>query len=152
MASRENTRIMWEDEEPLDDFRKGMELTYKMREGLKPYEKTRFGQGWIYIEWSSYNPLWKSDFSTKTELATRIYQSLESGEGTFTFDENNGLWKSRELVPAVKEICRQLNPRMQRFLNAYNGKHLLLDRKSPRDEEKPDWDISADVTWFLKRK
>jgi len=151
MPSRENTRISRKDGEPLDDFRKRMESVYNRREGLKPYEKTRFENGWIYIEWSSYNPCWKSDFSTKTELATRIYQSLESGEGIFAFDENNGLWEPKELVPAVKEICRQLNPRMQRFLNAYNGKHLLLDRKSPRDEEKPDWDVSADVTWFLKR-
>jgi len=152
MVTRDNLRIMWKDEEPLEDFQKRMEVLVQERGKVKSYEKKRFEEGWMYIEWTTYNPAWYEEFKPKSKLATVIYESLRSEEGRFVFDDHSRLWKPKELVPSVREVCRQLNPRMQRFLHAYNGKHLLLDRMADRDTEMPDWYMdSGDVSWFFKR-
>ncbi len=153
MTTHQNLRLLWQDREPLEDFQKRMEGVVQRRKGVKPYEKQMFEEGWMYIGWSSYRPSWIVNdgkiFQPESKLADAIYSILEN-EGRFVFDEHTDLWKPKELVPAVREICRQLNPRMQRFLQKYQGKALLLDKVADREEGK-DWGLnSRDISWWIR--
>lgn len=153
MVDRQNIRLKWEYGEPLEHFQSRMEKICSKRNDMQPYERRMLNEGWMYIEWSSYKPFWNKDFKPKSELSNVICAALEE-DGKFVFDEHHGLWKPKELVPAVKEFAERLNPRMEKFLQTYQGRDLMIDRDSQLSfslDMHTDWYKQGDISWFLKK-
>jgi hypothetical protein len=153
MVDRENIRIKWNYGEALEHFQSRMEKICSHRDGMQPYERKMFDEGWMYIEWSSYKPSWKTDFRPRSELSNIICAAL-GDDDKFVFDEHHGLWKPKDLVPAVKEFAERLNPRMAKFLEKYQGRDLMIDRKSQVSwylDDHKDWYKHSDISWFLKK-
>ena len=100
MPDRQNLRLMWEDNEPLDIFRVRMEDICRKRSDAKPYEIKRFNQGWMYIEWTSYKPSWNKKAKPKSQSLSRSHiRDLEfiilsrNRHLRFLADEwNSGYW------------------------------------------------------------
>lgn len=163
MTGRDSVRLLWNQGndsqksiETLDTFQRRMELLCAKRR-IKPYEQKMFDEGWMYIEWTRFKPVWnrKLKIESLTPFAQQIYTELQSESHQYNFDAQSRIWSGERLVKSLKELTLQLNPKMASFLHQFRGDCLLMDKMSDNSypgNPTPDWDINTgDITWFLKR-
>jgi len=152
-----SAKLIWNPGEPFEDFQRRMEPLCQKRKGVLDYETQRFKEGWMWVDWATYAPFsrhgekYKERFVPKTDLAKAIYTALESKEGRFSFDDKTDLWKPKESVNSITEICSRLNPRLASFLEAYRGQGMLLNRMALMSYRNMGWTKEWQVSWFLKR-